>query len=205
MKSRINQILKDIESKKEELLKEYWNMKEKYWFSFIKWKLKFDNSTIKNNKNKKNSIIDSIFSTELREILAGPFIYSMVFPIVILDIFLFIYQNIAFRLYKIPLVSKREFITYDRKELDYLNAFQKFNCLYCAYVNGFLSYAVEVAWRTERYWCPIKHANKMSWWHYWQKHFADYWDPEWFRETFCKFSDNSLEEKSNINEKKDIT
>jgi hypothetical protein len=48
-----------------------------------------------------------------------------------------------------------------------------------------LSYAVEVAWRTEKYRCPIKHANKIKWWHDWQKEFADYGDPETFKETFC--------------------
>jgi hypothetical protein len=62
---------------------------------------------------------------------------------------------------------------------------QKINCMYCSYFNWLMSYAVEVAWRTERYWCPIKHAKKMKWWHTWEKYFADYWDPEWFKETFC--------------------
>jgi hypothetical protein len=56
--------------------------------------------------------------------------------------------------------------------------------MYCSYVNGLFSYAVEVAWRTEKYWCPIKHAKKMKSTHDWQKHFADYWDVDWFKECF---------------------
>ena len=88
------------------------------------------------------------------------------------------------RLYGIPLVKRKDYITYDRKELAYLNWFQKFHCLYCAYVNWFLSFAVEIAWRTEKYWCPIKHAKRMKWWHDWEKYFADYWDVDWFKEVF---------------------
>ena len=35
------------------------------------------------------------------------------------------------------------------------------NCTYCSYGNGLLAYACETASRTERYWCPIKHARRI--------------------------------------------
>jgi hypothetical protein len=73
-----------------------------------------------------------------------PFIYAMIVPTIILDIFLFVYQNICFRLYGIPLVKRGEYISSERKHLDYLNWIQKINCLYCSYVNGIFSYAVEI-------------------------------------------------------------
>jgi hypothetical protein len=84
----------------------------------------------------------------------------MIIPALILDIFLFVYQQTAMRLYKIPLAKRSEYIVFDRKHLKYLNLMQKINCLYCSYVNGLFSYAVEVAGRTERYWCPIKAARR---------------------------------------------
>jgi len=86
----------------------------------------------------------------------------MIVPSVLLHLFLFIYQQTALRLYQIPLVSLKDYVTFDRKELDYLNSIQKINCLYCSYVNGLFSYAVEIAGRTERYRCPIKNAKKMN-------------------------------------------
>ncbi len=54
-----------------------------------------------------------------------------------------------------------------RKEADflykvYLNFIEKLNCQYCAYGNGVLAYVVEVAGRTEQYWCPVKHALRMK-------------------------------------------
>jgi hypothetical protein len=73
-----------------------------------------------------------------------PFIYMMIIPTLIIDIFLFVYQQTCFRLYGIPLVKRRDYITAERKHLDYLNWIQKINCLYCSYVNGIFSYAVEV-------------------------------------------------------------
>lgn len=184
MKSKINKILSEIDNKKQELIWEYQKLMEKYDFSFIKWKVVFTKEAREKNKRFKKSIIDTIFSAQIREILSIPFIYAMIIPAFILDLFLFIYQQTAIRLYWIPLVKRSEYIVFDRKQLDYLNWLQKINCIYCSYFNGLMSYAVEVAWRTEKYWCPIKHAQKIKWWHDWQKHFADYWDHEWFKEVY---------------------
>ncbi len=196
MKSRINKILEEIEQKKQELKQEYLNLMEKYSFTFMKWKIVFTREAREANRKQKISIFESIFSARVREVLSIPFIYAMIVPAVFLDIFLFIYQNTAIRLYKIPLVKRSDYITFDRKELDYLNSIQKINCLYCSYVNWLFSYAVEVGWRTEKYWCPIKSAKKMKTSHDWQKYFADYWDAEWFRECFHSI-DEYYKEKGN--------
>ncbi len=188
MKSKISIILTEIEKKKEELKNEYLNLMDKYWFTLKSGKIVFNNEKIKENKKQKKSIIETIFTAQIREIISIPFIYSMIIPAIFLDIMLFIFQQTAFRLYRIPLVKRNDYIFDDRKQLDYLNFIQKINCMYCSYFNWLMSYAVEVAWRTERYWCPIKHAKKMSWWHDWEKYFADYWDAEWFKETFCNWN-----------------
>ena len=184
MKSRINKILEEIEIKKQELKQEYLNLMDKYSFTFVKWKIVFTREAREANKKQKISLFESIFSARVREVLSIPFIYSMIFPALFLDLFLFVYQNTAIRLYKIPLVKRSDYISFDRKELDYLNWIQKINCLYCSYVNWLFSYAVEVGGRTEKYWCPIKSAKKMKVSHDWQRYFADYGDPEWFKECF---------------------
>jgi len=186
MKSKISEILKDISIKKQELIKEYWKLKEKYGFSIIKWKIVFALDVKKRNKSFKQGIIKYLFSAQIRHLISAPFIYSMIIPSLLLDLFLFIFQQVCFRLYDIPFVKRSEYFDYDRRHLDYLNIIQKFNCLFCSYVNWLFSYATEVWWRTEKYWCPIKHANKNKWNHDWQHFFADYWDPEWFKDWFNK-------------------
>jgi len=175
MKSQINKILADINKKKQELLLEYTKLKQKYGFSIIWRKIIFNKDTKKINKTYKKSILDSILWARIMEILSAPFIYTMIIPAIILDIFLFIFQNTYFRLCWVPLVKRHDYIEYDRRKLDYLNVIQKINCLFCSYVNWLFSYAVEIAWRAERYWCPIKHAKRINWWHDWEPDFADYW------------------------------
>ncbi len=184
MKSKINKILEDIKFKKDELLKEYEILREKYDFEYIRWKIVFSSKKKEENKKFKLGSLRYILGSEIRHIISMPFIYSIIIPAVILDIFLFIFQNICFRLYWIPLVKRSDFISTERKYLDYLNWIEKINCLYCSYVNGIFSFAVEIWWRTEKYWCPIKHAKKNNTFHNWQDHFADYWDAEWFKKNF---------------------
>lgn len=186
MHSKINEILKEIEKKKKELIKEYEELMKTYSF-YIDWKkVIFSKKTRQYNKNFKQWLFKYIFNAKIRHLLSAPFIYAVAIPSFILDIFLFVYMHVAFRLYWIPIVKRSDYIIFDRKYLDYLNIIQKVNCLYCSRVNWLFSYAVEIAWRTEKYWCPIKASRDIRWWHKRQKHFADYWDPEWFKECFNK-------------------
>jgi hypothetical protein len=133
--------------------------------------------------------LDSLFSATVREIISFPFIWMMLIPAFFLDLCLLIYQNTAIRLYKIPLAKRSDYIVFDRAQLAYLNWIQKINCIYCSYFNWLMQYAVEVAWRTEKYWCPIKHATKKHWTHNWEKYFADYWDPKEFKKVFTSIDE----------------
>ena len=195
MKSTINKILEDIDNKKKDLLAEYDKLRKKYNFEYIKWKIRFTREQNEENKKRKKSIWKTIFSSTIREILSIPFIYGFIVPAVILDISIFIYQNTAIRLYGIPLAKRSDYITFDRRHLSYLNWIEKINCLYCSYVNWLFAYVTEVAWRTEKYWCPIKHAKKMTSSHNWEKYFADYGDADWFKEVFRKNQEFYQDEK----------
>ena len=93
----------------------------------------------------------------LRHSLSVPFIFGMVLPLVILDISIEIYHHVCFRLYKIPLVKRADYIRIDRHKLKYLSLFEKISCAYCGYGNGLLHYATIIAGDTETYWCGIKH------------------------------------------------
>lgn len=118
----------------------------------------------------------------LRHALSVPFIFGMSIPIVLLDITIEIYHQIAFRLYAIPLNDRRKYIRIDRQKLEYLENFDKFWCVYCGYANGFLAYAVKIAGDTEKYWCGIKHKENPG--YIPPKHhdaFIQYGDEEAFR------------------------
>jgi hypothetical protein len=91
-----------------------------------------------------------------------PFIYGMFFVFVILDILLEIYHRVAFFFYRIPYLQRSDYIFIDRHRVSTITIFQKFNCVYCGYVNGVLAYARAIAAETERYWCPMKHEDKRA-------------------------------------------
>jgi len=94
-------------------------------------------------------------------VISAPIIYSMILPIALLDLFLSIYQALCFRLYGIKRVKRSDYMIIDRQHLIYLNIVERFNCVYCGYANGVLSFAREILARSEQYWCPIKHAEKL--------------------------------------------
>ena len=114
-------------------------------------------------------------------ILTAPVIYSLIVPLVILDIWVSLYQAICFPVYGIARVPRRDYIAIDRHHLAYLNALQKLNCVYCGYANGLIAWVREVAARTEQYWCPIKHARRLAAPHERYPVFTDYGDAEAFR------------------------
>lgn len=90
-------------------------------------------------------------------LLTIPFIVPLIIPLVFLDISIEIYQNVCFRIYRIGLVKRRNYIKIDRHKLLYLSFWQKFFCVYCGYANGLLNYAVKIAGLSEEYWCGIQH------------------------------------------------
>ncbi|MCP3685527.1 MAG: hypothetical protein GY861_22995 [bacterium] len=116
-----------------------------------------------------------------------PFIYSLLPPILVLDLCVEIYHRICFRIYRIPTVKRSDYIKIDRHKLEYLTWFDKINCAYCGYANGFANYLTQIAGDTEKYWCGIKHQQKEGFnepAHH--KDFAEYGDEKAFKEKYCK-------------------
>ncbi|MFA6184304.1 MAG: hypothetical protein WC682_04350 [Parcubacteria group bacterium] len=184
MESKIRKILEKIEALNVALRKEQSRLAKKYGFYISQKKIIFLKKIKERNRTFRIPAWKYAVPKNIRHAFSLPFIYSMIFPVVILDIFITVYQAAAFPLYKIPKVKRKDFIVYDRRFLDYLNIIQKVHCLYCSYVNGLFAYAVEIGARTERYWCPIKAASKMNVAHGWYKDFADYGSPEEWNKKF---------------------
>lgn len=149
-------------------------------------------------KGWRIGISKTIFPLNFKYIFSMPFIYGMFFPTVLFSICLEIYHQVCFRIYGIPLVDKKEFFVYDRQLLPYLNWLEKFNCLYCSYVNNVFRYAVEIGGRTERFWCPIKYARRVENTHSQYNKFVGYLDAEDFRKRW-----QGLRDFSDLDKKKE--
>ncbi len=139
-------------------------------------------------------------------LFTAPVIWSCLIPILLLDLFVTIYQAICFPVYGIPKVKRSDYIRLDRRHLAYLNWVEKLNCEYCGYANGVIASASEIAARTEQYWCPIKHALRMKSRHSRYRFFFDYGDAERYREQIehlrRSFEDINKEEMAEIEEER---
>lgn len=114
-------------------------------------------------------------------ILTAPVIYACAIPFFVLDLAVTLYQAICFPVYGIPKVRRGDHLVFDRGRLRYLNAIEKLGCVYCSYANGLLSYVVEIAARTEKHFCPIKHARELPRPHSHYAEFVPYGDPHAYR------------------------
>lgn len=114
-------------------------------------------------------------------ILSAPLIYALIIPLVLLDLFITVYQTVCFPIYGIPRVHRRDYLIFDRHHLGYLNLIEKLNCAYCSYANGLIGYVREIASRTEQHWCPIKHARRVIGAHAAYAAFEDFGDAEGYR------------------------
>lgn len=119
-------------------------------------------------------------------LLTSPIIYAGWIPFLLMDLFVTVYQAICFPVYRIPKVRRSDYLVFDREDLPYLNAIEKFNCFFCSYGNGVAAYTREVAARTEQYWCPIKHARRIRDAHNRYPRFFDHGDAEAFRQGLAR-------------------
>lgn len=115
-------------------------------------------------------------------IVSSPVIYACVLPFLLLDATVAIYQAVCFPIYAIPKVRRKDYLVFDRGHLRYLNTIEKIACIYCSYANGLLAMITEIAARTERYFCPIKHARAVVHPHSQYATFLPYGDGRAYRE-----------------------
>jgi hypothetical protein len=95
----------------------------------------------------------------VKRLLVAPVIYSVLIPLVLLDLWMSLYQAVCFPVYGIGRVVRARYILLDRGQLRYLNWIERLNYNYCGYANGVVACTREIAARTEQYFCPIKHAS----------------------------------------------
>ncbi len=116
----------------------------------------------------------------IRWLVGAPLVWLMIVPVIISDVFLELYHQIAFPIFGIHKVKRSQYIRImDREKLPYLTWYEKMGCMYCGYVNGWLHYASVVAGRTQNYFCAISHLESRG------------FVPSEFEKSFAKYGDES--------------
>jgi hypothetical protein len=178
MNDNLRQMIESVRELEAKIEAELHRRQEALQYSIHNGRVFFEKELKLKNTALKKSISEYIKGARWSVILTAPIIYSLIIPLVLLDIFMSIYQAICFPIYGIPKVRRSDYLVFDRLMLDYLNGIQKINCAFCSYGNGILAFGHEVAARSEQYWCPIKHAKKVRGVHSRYPVFTDFGDGE---------------------------
>jgi len=144
-------------------------------------RIDFEQAVRQRHEQMKKRLLRYVLGARLLILITAPVIYMLIVPLVLLDLFVTVYQWVCFPVYGIPKVRRSRYLVFDRRYLAYLNALEKLNCAYCSYANGVIEYVREIASLTEQYWCPIKHARKLVAAHPRYSGFADFGDADGYQ------------------------
>lgn len=181
MNPRINELLDRIRRIEDEIEEELRRRRAELHADFDHRRVRFEKEVVNQQRRFRTGLRQYLRNAELRNVITAPIIYPLIVPLLLLDIGITAYQYICFPLYRIPRVRRRDYLSFDRSHLAYLNVIEKLNCAYCSYASGLLAFARAVIGRTEQYWCPIKHARRVLHAHPYYGNFVDYADAEAYR------------------------
>lgn len=181
MSTKIDDLLERIRGLETELQAEFAKQSAGLQFTLEHGRAVFEEEMLRRQRELQTRLLKYISGARLLVVLTAPFIYSLIVPLVLLDIFVSVYQAVCFPAYGIEKVKRADYLIFNRNHLAYLNALEKMNCAYCSYANGLLAYVHEIAGRTEAYWCPIKHARKAAGAHAKYMKFVPFGDAEAYR------------------------
>ncbi len=174
MNDRIRSLLSQMGALEEELRVALHEQETGLLFQIKGKRVEFERSIQEAHRQLKTGFFRWLVANRPQNLITGPIIYSMIIPLVILDLFVSIYQATCFPIYRVAKVRRADYIVLDRQHLEYLNFIEKFHCTYCAYASGLSGYVAEIVARTEQYFCPIKHARKILGTHSRYARFLDY-------------------------------
>lgn len=161
MNEKIRQMLDQMSALEDDLRREVEAQEANALYKIRGKQIEFEAAVKQAHRQLKTSFFRWLVTNRPQNLITGPIIYSMIVPLALLDLCVSFYQMTCFPIYGITKVRRSDYLVFDRQQLDYLNAIEKFHCTYCAYGNGLLAYVTEIVGRTEEYFCPIKHARKM--------------------------------------------
>ena len=186
MNPKISELLDRIQKIELEIEGEMKRKRAELQADFEETRVRFEREVLEQQRRFKTGTLPYLLSANLWSVVTAPVIYSVLLPMLLLDLFITVYQHICFRAYGIARVKRSDYFVYDRAHLAYLNLIEKINCAYCSYGNGLMAYGREVVARTEQYWCPIKHARKIMAAHPYYTGFVDFGDAQSYKDELEK-------------------
>jgi hypothetical protein len=174
MNERIQQLLTQMATLEDDLREALHEQETSMLFEIRGKRVEFEHSVRQAHRRLKTGVFRWLVSNRPQNLITGPIIYSMIIPLLMMDLCVTLYQAFCFPIYRIAKVRRANYIVLDRQHLEYLNLIEKFHCTYCGYASGLVAYVYEIVARTEEYFCPIKHARRILGTHSRYPRFLDY-------------------------------
>lgn len=184
--ARIDEIATEIVRLQGELDREIFKRREALGWRLHEGLVEFEHGVVQEQRRLKLGVDAFLAGAPPATVLTAPVIYSLILPLALMDLWASAYQAICFRAYRLPRVRRCDYLVFDREALAYLNVIERLNCWFCEYANGVAAYVREIASRTEQYWCPIKHALKVTSPHKRYQAFVDYGDADGYRDRLSR-------------------
>ena len=178
----IDEILDNIKTLEQDLEREFDARREQLRYRLERRKVLFEQGVAESHRRLRMGVLTFWRNSGILNFITSPVIYALIVPLMVLDLSLCIFQWVCFPIYGIRRVPRSDFIVLDRHHLAYLNWVEKLNCAYCGYANGVIAFGREIASRTEKRWCPIKHARRVRGVHHRYYAFDDYGDAQSYRQ-----------------------
>ena len=195
MQEKIRLILNQITALEDELRTALHEQESRLLYKIKGKRIEFERTIREAHQQLKVGVFRWFLTVRPQNFLTAPIIYSMIIPLVFFELCVTFYQATCFPIYGIPKVRRSDYIVMDHQHLAYLNIIEKFHCVYCSYASGMIAYAREITARTEQYFCPIKHAQKILGSHERYTRYLDYGEADGFHVRLEEFRAELAKEK----------
>jgi len=196
MNSKVRQILDQISKLEDELQLALEEQQSRLRYQIEGKRVVFEQAIKDAHLRVRLGVFRWFLTVRPQNYITMPVIYGAAIPLVLFDLSVSLYQLLCFPIYRIPKVKRADYIVFDHQHLAYLNIIEKSHCLYCSYAVGMLAYTSEILARTEQYFCPIKHAQKVLASHSRYECFLDYGDGQDFHNKLEGFRTSLAKEES---------
>ncbi|URI07856.1 hypothetical protein MW290_04480 [Aquincola tertiaricarbonis] len=136
MRSHLDELLARIRALQEDVEQEY-SQQRGVWEAKRR---ELAGELARQQRRHRVGLVRFLRQSNLLVVLTAPVIYFGWIPFLLMDLFVTTYQAVCFPIYGIPKVRRSDYLVFDREDLPYLNAIEKFNCFYCSYGNGGAAY-----------------------------------------------------------------
>ena len=121
MNDRIRHLLDQMSALEGELALALHEQETSVLFQINGKRVEFEQSIREAHRRLKTGFFRWLVAFRPQNLVTGPIIYSMIFPLAILDLFVSFYQATCFPIYGVAKVHRAEYIVFDRQQLEYLN------------------------------------------------------------------------------------